>query len=193
MLLLSALLVGVTIGLLSGGRPRNLLSLGLRWNGLIFAALFVQLVISTLWLPVPIRLAPPLYVLSDLIAVAWLWRNLRIHGILCIVAGACSNLAAIVANGGRMPVDGALLSRTRGAAESTAAAFGQLPANRVLTGHDTRLVWLTDRLLLPAPPPLATVFSAGDVLIGIGAAWLIVAGMRRRGRDSEPAKTELAA
>ena len=180
MFLLIAIVVGFAAGMVTGGRPHHLVRVPLRWNGLIFLALSIQVLISTDRLPVPLSLVPSFYVLSNLIALVWLGRNIRVQGIPCVMLGAVSNLAAIVANGGRMPVEGALL-------------LGALPPNRVLATDHTRLVWLSDRFLVPPPFPFPTVFSIGDLLIGLGIAWLIVAGMRpARVPASEP-NTSLAA
>jgi hypothetical protein len=194
MFLLIAILVGLAAGLIFGGRPRHLARLHLRWPGLIFLALVMQLAIFTSWLPVPRSLLPFLYLLSNVIAIVWLGRNIRIQGIPCVSLGALSNLAAILANGGRMPVDGGLLSRARGAAAEAAIASGQSASNSVLTTGHTHLLWLTDRFLLPPPFPFPTVFSVGDLLIGLGVAWLIAAGMRPPARvAATPPNTGLAA
>ena len=184
MFLLIAILVGLAVGLLLGGRPGHLARLHLRWPGLIFLALVIQVAIFTSWLPVPQSLLPFLYVLSNVIALTWLGGNLRIQGIACVGIGALSNLAAILANGGRMPVEPALLSRARGAAAEAAIASGRSPSNSVLLNSHSHLVWLTDRFLLPPPFPLPTVFSIGDLLIGVGVAWLIAAGMRPPAREA---------
>ena len=194
MFLLVAIVIGFAVGLIWGGRPGNLARLHLRWRGLIFLALVIQVAIFTSWSPVPPALVPILYILSDLIALVWLGRNIRIAGIPCVTLGSISNLAAILANGGRMPVDGSLLSRARGAAAEAAIASGHSATNSVIaTGH-TRLPWLTDRFLLPPPFPFPTVFSVGDLLIGVGVAWLIAVGMRRPNRvEATPPITGLAA
>jgi hypothetical protein len=194
MFLLIALLVGFAAGLTSGGRPANLRQVHLRWPVLIFVALVIQVAIFTSWLPVPRPLLPFLYILSNVIALVWLGRNIRIQGIPCVALGAVSNLAAIVANGGRMPVEGALLVRARGAAAETAVALGQSPTNSVLSSSQTRLPWLTDQFLLAPPFPFPTVFSVGDLLIGLGVAWVIAAGMRATASVSaSPSNSNLAA
>jgi hypothetical protein len=194
MFLLIAILIGLAAGLALGGRPRNLVRLLLRWPLLILVALVIQLAIFTSWVPVPRTLLPGLYILSNANALVWLGRNIRIQGVPCVGLGAVSNLAAIVANGGRMPVDGALLARARGAAAETAVALGQSPTNSVLSSGQTRLPWLTDRFLLAPPFPFPAVFSIGDLLIGLGVAWVIVAGMRSPGQVAvSPPNTNLAA
>ena len=194
MFLLIAILVGFAAGFLLGGRPRHLVRLHLRWPVLIFVALVIQVAIFTSWLPVPQPLRPILYILSNVIALAWLGRNIRIQGVPCVALGAISNLAAIVANGGRMPVDGAMLARARGAAAELAIAQGQSATNSVLSNGQTRLSWLTDRFLLAPPFPFPTVFSVGDLLIGLGVAWVIAAGMRATTSASvSPSNSKLAA
>jgi hypothetical protein len=161
---------------------------------LIFLALVIQVAIFTNWSPEPPAFVPILYVFSDLIALVWLGRNIRIAGIPCVALGSVSNLAAILANAGRMPVDGALLTRARGTAAEAAVASGHSATNSVIATGQTRLSWLTDRFLLPPPFPFPTVFSVGDLLIGLGVAWLIAAGMRppRRAVES-PSNSSLAA
>ena len=180
MSLLSAIPVGVLAGFLLGGRLSNLERLRLRWWALVVSALAIQVAIFTALVPLPSRAIPFLYLLSNSLACAWLMRNIRVGGVPCIGVGSLSNLAAITLNGGRMPVDRALLVRSRGAAFAQAVAAGQTPTNSVIADAHTRLIWLTDQFLLPPPFPFPVVFSAGDVLIAIGVAWLITAGMRRR-------------
>ncbi len=177
MSLLSAIVAGLGLGLLLGGQPRQLASLGLRSNALIFGSLGIQLFLFT-GLSVPHDVVTVLYLLSGLLAIGWLSRNLRIHGIPCVAAGALSNFLAIIANGGRMPIDAALLARIRGSAYGSALASDRLTSNSSLADDHTRLVWLTDRILIPPPWPLPTVISLGDILIALGVIWLIAIGMR---------------
>ena len=88
------------------------------------------------------------------------------------------NLVAIATNGGRMPVDAALLTQTRGPAFAQAVAQHRVATNAVIADSATRLSWLTDRFVLPPPLPSPVVFSIGDLLIGAGVVWLVAAGMR---------------
>ena len=179
MSLLSAIVVGGLVGLALGGSFRNLVRLRLRWNALMFAALAIQLVIfSGLSHNLGDAAVTGLYLTSNGIAAFWLLRNLRLQGVPCITVGWLSNMAAILANGGRMPVDATLLAQTRGAALVQAIASGRLPTNGQLAGPHTRLVWLTDRLALPHPFPFPNVYSVGDVLIWAGVVWLLTAAMR---------------
>ena len=178
MSLLVAAVIGILVGLALGGRLKNLGRLPLRWNALVFAALALQVVTFTPLNFLPWDLVPALYLLSNSLAAAWVLRNLRVAGMPLISLGALSNLLAIAVNGGRMPVDRLLLARTRGQAFADAVAAGRMPTNAVISDSHTRLIWLTDRLVLPPPLPAPVVWSVGDLLIAAGVIWLIAAGMR---------------
>ena len=54
-------------------------------------------------------------------------------------------------------------------------------SNSVIAGPGTPFYFLGDLFVLPRPLPFANVFSLGDVLIGMGGAWFIVAAMHGRG------------
>jgi hypothetical protein len=177
MSLLVAIAVGIALGFALGGRFGQLAEIRLRWNALLFVALALQIILFGPLNPLPARSAPALYLLSDAIASIWVVRNLTLAGIPCIGLGALSNLVAIAANGGRMPVDFNALVQTRGQAFARAVAQHTVPTNAVIADAHTRLWWLTDRFVLPRPLP-SPVFSCGDVLIGVGVVWLIVAAMR---------------
>jgi hypothetical protein len=179
MSLLSALALGLLIGLLTGGRLTNLATLRLRWWVPVLLALAIQLVIFTPFLPIPQAWLPPAYVTSDLLALVFVLANAKVAGMPVVAVGSASNLLAIVANGGRMPVDAHLLALARGQAYERAVAAGQEASNSVIAGAQTRLGWLTDRILIPPPFPLPTVISIGDLLIAAGIVWVMAAGMHR--------------
>jgi hypothetical protein len=170
--ILYAVVVGLVGGLLAGGRVGRLASLQFRWAPLILAGFLVQVVLFTDQVAARIGdLGPPIYVGSTVVVVVAVARNLALPGIPLVVAGAISNLAAIVANGGYMPAEpGALasLGKTAPAIYSNSAVVSQ-----------PSLELLTDRFALPAWVPFTNVFSVGDVLLGFGVVVLIVVAMRR--------------
>jgi hypothetical protein len=169
---LYAVVVGIVVGYALGGRLERIGSVGVRWPWLAFAALAVQVV---LFLPrVGDALgpaAPAVYVASSLAVLVVILANVRIPGVALIAAGAASNLAAILANGGSMPASPdalASLGWTDGAGYSNS-----------VVRPDAVLAPLTDVFALPAWLPLANVFSVGDVLIAVGLAVAIAWAMRR--------------
>lgn len=179
--LLIAIVIGVALGFALGGRLGNLADVPLRWNALVVIGLALQVLLFGPLNVLPAASLPELYLLSTGIAAVWVIRNLAVAGLPLIGLGALSNLLAIAANGGRMPVDAALLTQTRGAAFTRAVAEHRVATNAVIADSGTRLSWLTDRFVLP---PSLVVFSVGDALISVGVIWLIAAAMRTA-RDSE--------
>ena len=177
MFILVSLVVGFVLGLLLGGRPDGLSRLRFHWPWLLVGGLVVQLILFNGRLgDVVGPLGPPIYVGSTAAVFVGVLRNVAIPGMPLIAAGAASNLAAIIANGGYMPA-GAEAMRSLGLSEPEGYSNSAVVARPALEP-------LTDIFALPAWLPLANVFSIGDVLIAVGAAWVIVAAMRRPAAQS---------
>jgi hypothetical protein len=180
MFILYAIVVGLAIGLLAGGRPARLGDIKFRWSWLFFAGLAVQVVLFSDAVAEAIgAFGVTVYVLSTAAVAAAVVVNWRIPGIPLIALGAASNLTAILANGGYMP--------------SSAAALAAL-GRTVKPGYsnssfvsDPALAPLTDIFALPSWLPWTNVFSIGDVLIAIGVVVVMVTAMRR------PSPVELGA
>jgi hypothetical protein len=171
MFILYALVVGLLIGLLAGGRLESIAETRFRWGWLVLLALAIQIVLFSPFVGDGFREASRwIYVGSTALVVVVVLLNLRLTGLPIVLAGALSNLAAILANGGSMP-----------ASPSALAAVGQTvgdgPTNSTVVAHPA-LEPLTDIFAMPAWLPLANIFSVGDVLIAIGVAVAIVAAMR---------------
>jgi lipoprotein signal peptidase len=162
---------GLLAGRLLGGSLANLGTLRIRWAPLALAGLLIQLVLF--FQPMAERvgaLGTPIYVGSTALVLVVVLRNLHVPGLVLVAAGAISNLLAIVANGGSMP------------ASPAALAFLGATVNRGYSNsavvESPALAPLTDIFALPPSLPFANVFSIGDVLISVGVAVVIAAGMR---------------
>lgn len=172
MFILYSLVVGLALGIVVGGRPAGLATLRFRWSALMVAGLLVQVVLFSE--PVSARIGgwgPPIYVASTAGVLAAVLANVSIPGMALVVAGAVSNLAAIVANGGYMP-----------AARSALVALGKTDPtsySNSATVANPALEPLTDIFAMPAWLPFANVFSVGDILIAAGVATTIVLATRR--------------
>ncbi len=172
MFILYAIPIGLTTGLILGGRVASLANLQFRWAPLAFGGLAAQVVLFADPVATAIgSFGPPLYVASTLAVLAALVRNVRLPGVSPIAVGAAANLAAILTNGGSMPTTAEALER---AGRSIGAGYSN---SRVLDAPS--LAPLTDIFALPAALPLANVFSVGDVLIAVGLVATIAFGMRR--------------
>jgi hypothetical protein len=172
MFLLYAIVVGLVVGLLAGGRLSGLASLEFRWAPLAILGLAMQIALFSG--PVSDRvgdLGPWVYVGSTMLVLVVVLRNIRITGLPIVAVGAASNLVAIVANGGYMPTS----PEAAGMAGREAATT--YSNSSIMDG--AVLAPLTDIFALPAWLPFHNVFSVGDVLIAVGVAVAIVAAMRR--------------
>ena len=174
-------MIGLLVGLALGGRPMALAEIRLRWWPLIVVGFAAQLILfSDPVTRVGGDAGPPLYVASTLLVGVAVLRNLGLPGMPLIVLGAASNMTAILANGGYMPSTPEALAAI-GKGESTVYTNSSLV-------EQPAFPWLIDRFVLPSWLPFTNVFSLGDVLLGIGVAWLIVATMLR-GRATRTAAT----
>jgi len=184
--ILYAVLAGLLIGLLSGGSASRLGDLKIAWAPLIALGMAVQLVLFSS--PIGDALgpaAPAVYVISNAVVLVAVARNLAIPGMVLVLLGGASNLVAIVANGGYMPVShDALVAIGRGAREGY--------TNNVQS-ENVVLMPLTDLFAMPVWVPMANIFSVGDVLIGVGAAIVVVAAMHGRGPMRERSTTTSSA
>lgn len=172
MFMLYAILIGLLAGLVTGGRLGRLAELHLHWVPVAIAAMLVQTVLFTpaVWTAVG-DLVPLIYVASMVVALVVVLRNLRQAWALSLVAlGTFSNLMAILLNGGFMPVTAEAL----GIATPTVTRYG---GNSVLTA-DPAVMFLVDKFVMPEWLPFATVYSVGDVLIGIGIVLVIAIAMQ---------------
>jgi hypothetical protein len=178
------LILGVAAGLLYGiirtlitRKPIRVPELSNIW--LVLAAVIPQLLIFQI--PYTARwfsdsAAVIVLVISQLILLMFIWFNRDKVGILIIGFGLLLNLLVIVLNGGLMPL----------APETGSALYPELPSsfwelgtrpgwskNILLLPEDTHLVWLSDSIILPGWFPWTKALSPGDLLIVLGAFWLL--------------------
>ena len=178
MFIVYAVPIGLLLGFVLGGRPAGLAALKFRWAWLAVAGFLIQVVLFSG--PVSERIGsagPPIYVASTAMVLIAVAANIRIPGMVLVVLGAACNLAAIVANGGYMPVSPAAVAamgRDEIAGYSNSAVI-ESPA----------LAPLTDVIVLPAWLPFTNIVSIGDVLIGLGILVVIATAMRSARRTAE--------
>lgn len=177
MFILYALPIGLLLGFVSGGRVTGLSEVRFRWAPLALLGLLAQVILffgpvaeAVAWLGMPI------YVGSTLLVLVAVLRNAARPGLAVVAVGACSNLLAIVANGGYMPASPAAMA-------ALGKAVNEGYSNSAVMVEP--MLWpLTDIFALPRGVPFANVFSVGDVLIGLGVAWAIAAAMHLPARGT---------
>lgn len=172
MLVLAFCLLAVLSPLVVGRWPAGLLLGKWRWAVLVWAALLIQIVIIEV--ETPEGVAATLHIATYVLAIAFVWLNRKVAGVLVVGAGAALNGITIALNGGVLPAR----------AEAVEAAGIDVDHAFVNAGvvEDPVLPWLGDVFAWPEPLPLANTFSVGDVLIVAGVAIAAWAGSERIGR-----------
>jgi len=170
LLFVLAIVAGLGVGLLTGGRLQNLALLRFRWPWLIVGAVVVREVI--LLTPLNrVEGSQYAYLVALVVIVAWTnWHWRRIPGIWVISLGASLNVLVIAANGARMPV----ASELAGSALLQRGTIGQY----TVMGPGTNLNLLGDFIRLW---PSREAYSPGDVLIAVGLAIVVFLAVRNPG------------
>lgn len=190
-LVATVVVLAVVIGLVTGGRLRELAHIPLRHVWLVWIAFLLQFLLA--FLPADLRqtLRLPIVGLAFALAVAWvvlMWPPLS-HwlrvALVLVVAGWAMNFVVISLNNG-MPVSAETLERVGLPTENIES--GDL-SKHVKLDDDTELSWLGDVIPLPLFGPLRKAISLGDVVMLLGLLLFIPVGMRPRedalAQDSE--------
>lgn len=179
---LTALLLSILAASLRGGRPSRLVEIKFRGALWVVVALGLQRLVRDAGLrgwPIADPLASFLFVLGYALMVYIFLLNGRLAGTGLMAFGTLMNLAAIVANGGRMPVSLAALARLGADPASLDPNLGYQAMTEA-----TRMAWLGDWIPLRLGP-FGGVASPGDFVVAVGLFWLVQVTMVRQ--DGAPA------
>lgn len=177
------LLTAIVGGLLAGWawarwRGRTYRAPDLRSAWLVLLGFIPQFIIA--YLPATHFLVPNWLAVASLSAslisfLAFVWINRQLPGMPILLAGLMLNLIVMAANGGWMPITPDVASRLRGEDVSKDFALGDRFGQKdiLLAPQDIHYGFLADRFLPPASFPYQVAFSAGDILIAVGAFWLL--------------------
>jgi Family of unknown function (DUF5317) len=175
MVFVDVVVVALVLGKLLGGRVGTLAEAPIKWTGLAFAAIALQVAAFPSgvfpW-QTPGWAARALWLVSYALLVAVLLRNFRLRGTPIVAAGLVCNVVAILANGGLMPVRASALA---------AVHRDYSVHNNSIQLVRPHLAALVDRWAVPSWIPLGNVYSVGDVLIALGIIIAVVTAMRATG------------
>lgn len=190
MILLLAVIVSIVIALLRGGRLATVARVPVRWGVLAVAALAIQ---AWFIYQAPSQKAPGtwswqewLFLVSHLLLLGMVWANRNLPGVKLVGLGLLLNLAAMIANGGWMPVtpEAVVKAGFAGLAPSLEPGMRLYSSkNIILPAEQTRLRFLSDIFVLARPFPVPSVFSPGDVVVAAGVWVLIQSAMLGRETD----------
>jgi hypothetical protein len=180
LLVLGAVVLGVVIGLLSGGSIRSLAEAHFRWWPLALAGLVLQVIpIPAMVGPVDRWLGAGLYALSYVLLFVFVAKNIRLPGFVVMGVAFALNALVISVNGG-MPV-------SENAIRSVAGPTGDTAVTRLLVegGQRHHLAGPGDVLrplgdVIPVGRPVRGVLSVGDVMALVGAVWVVAGATRKQ-------------
>ena len=177
-MILYLLVIAVAAGIVFGGRLSGFVDFRLNKPYLFIAGFLLQAITVS---------HNSIYFQAAVYALLLLgfWCNRQYYEIWITALGTSLNFAAIIANGGRMPVSVKAME-TIGKQDRLLQILSGVNGKHMVADSSTHLVFLTD--VIPArafPVFLSTVYSAGDIFIGVGISLLlfnIVKGNRKHSR-----------
>jgi hypothetical protein len=161
----------------------------MRYTWLVVVAFLPQLILF--YLPVFHIQAPRAAVAAGLVLsqaglLFFALANLRIPGFWLLGLGLTLNFLVIGLNGGLMPISPETVGRLIPEAPPGSWQIGErlgMGKDIVLPIEVTRLVWLSDRFIIPLTSPFRVAFSIGDVFLAFGAFWALWMLGKRELRD----------
>lgn len=161
-----ALVAGVVLGLVTGGRPSNVNRRRLELVWLLVASVALQVAAESLG--VPDRAGLAMVLVSYVGLAAFAIANSRLVGMPVVLVGLLCNLVVITANGG-MPVEADAITAAHAATAEEIATL-DFGAKRHLASDDDVLRPLGD--IIPVRPT-REVLSFGDLILAFGIAGVI--------------------
>ena len=183
------LILGVALGLIAGlavgGSLENLLSVRLRWVGLLFLAAIVRFgteyaLLNNVAIAQDLRL--PLFAGSYALLLAALYRNRQQPGVAMAFVGILSNAIVIVANGGYMPIWAPSLAAAGLTPEDVASPLHIIVPAQIDAAFLIHLDFLGDIIPIPVPY-LTNVASLGDIFLSVGLGFFLFASVVRNAAD----------
>lgn len=174
-MLISALILGLVIGLLAKKDIRNLGQLQVRAIYLPIFTFIIQFVLDLMaarqlgwfqyWWGI-------IHSFSYLFLFLWVYLNRSLPGIWWIGGGTLLNFLVIISNKGFMPVHPGHLPE-----EVRVTLMNGFNGTHTLLRADSAFNFLADIFYLPWP--FKEMDSIGDVLLAAGAGWMIFQGMQK--------------
>ncbi len=180
MILVIAVFIGLAAGLIRARVNKTTYRANeLRYPGLVILAFVPQFIAFSLPATrssLPDTIVSVLLCSSLVVLLAFSIFNIRNLGFWPMILGLVANFTVILLNGGWMPISPETVQKILPNAPAGAWSIG----SRLGTGKDivlavenTRLWFLSDVFTLPGWMHYGIAFSIGDVLMSLGAIWLL--------------------
>lgn len=173
-MIFEALIIGLIIGFFRNGRWYNLMEIEFHGWYLIFLGAALQII------PIAATKLTETYVVlqwAPFIGLCLIWlavlMNFRLKGFKLMAFGAALNLLAMVAHGGKMPINLGLAEMAGINAIVESVKSGTVANLMPLEESMSVLKWLGKTIPIPKPYPLAKMISFGDLLMTFGIVYFI--------------------
>lgn len=173
-MIFEALIIGLIIGFFRNGRWYNLMEIEFHGWYLIFLGAALQII------PIAATKLTETYVVlqwAPFIGLCLIWlavlMNFRLKGFKLMAFGAALNLLAMVAHGGKMPINLGLAEMAGINAIVESVKSGTVANLMPLEESVSVLKWLGKTIPIPRPYPLAKMISFGDLLMTFGIIYFI--------------------
>jgi len=165
-------IISIILAKIKGGKFRNLENFKLKGVVLLFLSAALQFTLSfvkgknTRFSQLLLEdLFVYIILLSYLLIIIVIFLNFNKLYMRIFLIGVILNLAVIMANSGKMPVS---LNGISGINQEIELPDRQYDIKHTAVTKDTKLVYLSDILLIPKPYPLPKILSVGDLFVIIG-------------------------
>ena len=179
-MLIGGIVLGLLLGLRSGGRITNLAYVQLRWIWLLLAAVIVRFVTEALLnqgVDIVEALRVPLLTGGFALLLAGLWVNRGYPGIGLAFVGIVLNAVVITINGGFMPIWQTALDAAQFVPADVTSALHVVVAG---SAEDFLLRGLILGDVIPIPIPFVqNVASLGDLFLTLGLGFFLFAAVVR--------------
>lgn len=181
-MIVDALIAGILVAVIAGGRLRHLADVDLRHTWLVICAALLQYGGQWLfgrgvaWVG---AWGSVIYLASLAGVLVFVYLNRSLPGFKWAGCGVLLNALVIAANGGRMPVSSEAV-RVAGLESLLAPLEEGKVITHALMADSTPLALLGDFIPLPHPYPRPKVISIGDIVLAVGAVTFAVVSLRPR-------------
>ena len=180
MILLIAVAVGLISGLVRAKITGNTIRMVVVRDLWIVLVAYIPQFFTFYFLPtqklIPDSWVPFLLVISQVLLIIFSWINRKTEGFWLLSIGLLCNFTVIVLNGGFMPIMPETLHKMFPSGINGALELGKrvgLGKDILLLKEETTLWFLGDIFTLPSWIHYPLAFSFGDILLSIGAFWLL--------------------
>lgn len=175
-MIFEGLILGIIIGKIRGGKIGNIGRFVFNLSFLLVFSLILQLVTSILisiGYEKAINHRMTIYIVAYVMLFIVLFSNLGRSSVWLILIGSIANFAAIVLNGGSMPIDLNMLEKAGFENMLQSMKIGAMPNYIDISQAHSFTVYLGKRFVTPEFYPFKQIFSPGDILIALGLLFLV--------------------